>query len=111
MCNCCSCRVERLCSASFPEKHFLYRVGKADILYIINQADVIAFSCSLLSPKKSYKQRLLMRLDPKMVNTLDLALILDFQTCRMILNFKQLKRKTLKQQNNSSLVQKPYILS
>lgn len=52
-----------------------------------------------------------MRLDPKMVNTLDLALILDFQTCRMILNFKQLKRKsTLKQQNNSSLVQKPYIL-
>lgn len=67
MCN--SGRVESrgsvcLCSASSPEKHFLYRVGKAALVYTINQANVITVSCSLLSPKKGYKQRLLMCLDP-----------------------------------------------
>lgn len=53
-----------LCSASFPEKHFLYRVGKANIIYTINQASVITVSCTLLSPQKGYKQRILMWLHP-----------------------------------------------
>lgn len=75
-----------LCSASFPVKHFLYRVGKADIIYTINQANVITVSCTLLSPERSYKQGLLMCLDPMMVNTLDLVFILDFQRCHEILS-------------------------
>lgn len=71
--------VERLCSASFPEKHFLYRVGKAVTVYTINKAKVIAVSCTLSSPKTSYKQRLLMCLHPLMVNRLDLDVILKIE--------------------------------
>ena len=71
--------VERLCSASFPEKHFLYRVGKGVIVYTINQASVIAVSCTLSSPKKSYKQRLLMCFHPLMVNRFDLDVILKIE--------------------------------
>lgn len=41
-----------LCSASFPEKHFLHGVGKTDIVYTINQANVITVSCTFLSPKR-----------------------------------------------------------
>lgn len=80
--NCYSCGVERLpppgfCFFSREAFPLTGKVG-AVTTHLMNHTSVITVSCTLLSPQRSYKYRLLMRLVAIMVNTLDLALIADY---------------------------------